>query len=182
MSISPVSWKRVTELFEQALAYAPAERAEFLRVACAGDFELQQEIESLLAEHEADDESFLASAVAAVADQLVEEIGRLEVGRQLGPYRIEQRLGGGGMGEVYVARDKLGRQVALKLLTQKFLAHESGKARFEQEARTLLALNHPHIVTLHDIDQIDGINYIVSELVEGETLRRRLDKEPISLP
>src|SRR3989442_772483 len=169
------SWQRVTELFEQALERAPDKRLEFLKSACAGDDVLLREVESLLAQHDADTGFLESPAVAAVADEIGVKGEQPRIGKQLGQYRIEALLGRGGMGEVYVAQDKLGRKVALNLLTQRFAGDKSGIPRFQQEARTLLALNHPHIVTIHDIDQIEGVYYIASELVEGETLRQRLD-------
>jgi eukaryotic-like serine/threonine-protein kinase len=181
MAIPQQSWQRVTELFEQALEYAPEARAEFLTSACGSNLDLLQEVESLLAEHEAEANFLESPAVAAVADQLAKDGEHSSVGKQLGHYRIEALLGRGGMGEVYLAQDKLGRKVALKLLTQRFPGDRSGTARFQQEARTLLALNHPHIMTIHDIDQIEGVYYIASELVEGETLRRRLDENELGL-
>src|SRR3989441_8313701 len=175
------SWQRVTELFDEALERAPEERSEFLKSACAGDRDLLREVESLLAQHDAETGFLESPAVAVVADQIIEDKRSLPIGKQLGQYRIEALLGRGGMGEVYVAQDKLGRKVALKLLTQRFPGDESGIARFQQEARTLLALNHPHIVTIYDIDQIDGNYYIASELVEGQTLRQRLDEGDLPL-
>lgn len=167
------NWQRVTELFEQALECAPPDRHEFLNSACAGDAELQSEIESLLAEHEAETGFLESPAVIAVGTHIGSH--ELAAGSQLGQYRIDSLLGRGGMGEVYVAYDRFGRKVALKLLSQRFPGDQSGVARFQQEARALLALNHPHIVTIYDIDQADDVYYIASELVEGETLRRRID-------
>src|SRR3989454_10966607 len=175
------SWQRVTELFEQALERAPDKRSEFLKSACAGDDVLLREVESLLAQHDADTRFLESPAVAAVADEIGEQGEPPRIGKQLGQYRIDALLGQGGMGEVYVTQDKLGRKVALKLLTQRFPGDESGIARFQQEARTLLALNHPHIVTIYDIDQIEGVYYIASELLEGKTLRQRLDEGDLRL-
>src|SRR3989441_1534129 len=175
------SSQRVTELFEQALQRAPEERSEFLKSACAGDDVLLPEVESLLAQHDADTGFLESPAVAGVADEIGEKGEPPLIGKQLGQYRIEALLGRGGMGEVYVAQDRLGRKIALKLLTSGFPGDKSALARFQQEARTLLALNHPNIVTIHDIDEIDGVYYIASELVEGETLRQRLDEEDMRL-
>src|SRR2546426_8423784 len=181
MTTRQQSWQRVTKLFDEALERAPEERSEFLKSACAGDRDLLREVESLLAEHESE-VSFLESpAVEAVADQKAGDAEHLLVGEQFGSYRIQSLLGRGGMGEIYLAQDKLGRKIALKLLTQRLPGDESGIPRFQREARTLLALNHPHIVTIYDIGQVGDVYYIASELVEGETLRRRLDKDDMLL-
>src|SRR5262249_33793611 len=154
---------------------------DFLKSACAGDADLLREVESLLAQHDAETGFLESPAVEIVAEQITGSTHRLPIGKQLGQYRIESFLGRGGMGEVYVAQDKLGRKVALKLLTQRFAGDKSGIARFQQEARTLLALNHPQIVTIYDIDETDGVYYIASELVEGETLHQRLVAGDMSL-
>ena len=163
-------WQRVTELFGQALEMPAKQRADFLKSACA-DPDLLREVRSLLAEHEAETDFLESPAVNCVADEIADN-GQPGIGEHLGQYRIDRLLGRGGMGELYVAQDKLGRSIALKLLTQRFPGDKSGVSRFQQEARTLLSLNHPHIVTIHDIDQSEGVYYIASELVEGETRAR----------
>src|SRR5512134_3014158 len=100
----------------------------------------------------------------------------LAAGERLGPYEIIAPLGQGGMGEVYRARDtRLGREVAVKILTQRFARDPTAAARFDQEARAVAALSHPHILALHDIGQQDGVAFAVTELLEGETLRDRID-------
>ena len=94
---------------------------------------------------------------------------------QLGPYKIVALIGAGGMGEVYRARDtRLLRDVALKVLPESFTTDPDRLRRFEQEARAVAALNHPNIVSVHDVGNVDGVHYIVSELLEGETLRQRI--------
>src|SRR5437870_12342601 len=94
---------------------------------------------------------------------------------QLGPYRIVSLIGSGGMGEVYRARDtRLLRDVALKVLPASFTNDPDRLRRFEQEARAVAALNHPNIVSVHDVGNANGVHYIVSELLEGETLRQRI--------
>ena len=99
----------------------------------------------------------------------------LTAGTRLGPYEVLAPVGAGGMGEVYRARDpRLGRDVAVKVLPAAFSADPERLHRFEQEARAAAALNHPNILAVHDIGQHDGAPYIVSELLEGETLRERL--------
>ena len=101
----------------------------------------------------------------------------LQPGKRLGPYEIVSPLGAGGMGEVYRGRDtRLERDVAIKVLPQHLASNPQFKQRFEREARTISSLNHPHICTLHDIGRADGIDYLVMEYLEGETLARRLEK------
>jgi serine/threonine-protein kinase len=104
----------------------------------------------------------------------------LASGTMLGPYQILTPLGAGGMGEVYRARDtRLGRDVAVKVLPPHLAETPEARARFDREARTISQLSHPHICTLHDIGRQDGVDYLVMELVEGETLARRLEKGPL---
>ena len=106
----------------------------------------------------------------------------LSSGTRLGPYEIQSSLGAGGMGEVYRARDtRLDRTVAVKILPAHFSSDPVRKQRFEREARTISNLNHPHICVLYDVGQQDGLDYIVMECVEGETLAERLRKGPLPL-
>src|SRR5437763_16652724 len=98
----------------------------------------------------------------------------LAAGTRLGPYEIVDPLGAGGMGEVYRARDtRLSRDVAIKVLPQHLSAHPEVRARFEREAKTISSLNHPHICTLFDVGREGDIDYLVMEMVEGETLAAR---------
>src|SRR2546425_3655421 len=169
------SWQRVTKLFDDALEHAPEDRSAFLASACAGDLDLLRELESLLAQHDAESGFLESPAVAAVADQIADDAEHLPIGKQLGPYRIEALLGRGGMGEVYRARDtKLGREVAIKVLPAAFSAEADRLHRFQQEACAAGALNHPNILVIHHIDTYEGAPCIVSELLEGETLRQRM--------
>src|SRR3979490_1853716 len=102
----------------------------------------------------------------------------LAAGSKLGPYEIAAPLGAGGMGEVYRARDtRLERTVAIKILPAQFSSDPVRKQRFEREAKTISSLNHPHICTLHDVGSQDGVDYLVMECVEGETLANRLGKK-----
>src|SRR5476649_2405016 len=104
----------------------------------------------------------------------------LSAGTRLGPYEILSPLGAGGMGEVYRARDsKLERDVAIKVLPESVAADPETLARFEREAKAVAALSHPHILAIFDFGTQDGISYAVMELLEGETLRGRLDAGPI---
>src|SRR6516165_3298611 len=104
----------------------------------------------------------------------------LTFGIKLGPYEVLSPLGAGGMGEVYRARDnRLGRDVAIKVLPAHFCSDPVRRQRFEREARTISSLNHPHICVLYDVGQQDGIDYLVMECVEGVTLEKRLEKGPL---
>jgi eukaryotic-like serine/threonine-protein kinase len=99
----------------------------------------------------------------------------LSAGEKLGPYEVLSRIGAGGMGEVYKARDtRLDRTVAIKVLPEHIAKRQHLRARFEREARAVASLNHPHICTLHDIGTQDGVGYMVMEYMEGETLAARI--------
>src|SRR5262245_12991785 len=104
-------------------------------------------------------------------------------GARLGPYEIVAPLGAGGMGEVYRARDtRLGREVAIKVLPQHLSANAEVRSRFEREARTVSSLNHPNICTLYDVGREGDTDYLVMELIDGETLARRLERGPLPTP
>jgi serine/threonine protein kinase len=106
----------------------------------------------------------------------------LATGTKLGPYEIQSPLGAGGMGEVYRARDtRLERTVAIKILPAQFSSDPVRKQRFELEAKTISSLNHPHICTLHDVGHQDGMDFLVMECVEGETLAKRFEKGPLPI-
>jgi len=106
----------------------------------------------------------------------------LAPGTRLGPYEILAPLGAGGMGEVYRARDtRLERTVAIKILPAQFSCDPVRKQRFEREAKTISSLNHPHICVLYDVGNQDGVEYLVMECIEGETLAKRLEKGPVTL-
>ena len=177
--ITPERWEEIDRIFMAAAELEPAKRKAFLDDACAGDDLLRREVESLLA-HDIQ-ESLVAGPAVVEVSRLLRKEARLITGDRIGTYIITGSIGSGGMGEVYLAKDKFGRMVALKVLNRQFEQNESGVARFQQEARSLLALNHPNIVTIYDIDEIDSVYYIASELVEGETLRQRLDKSDIEI-
>src|SRR5690242_6620313 len=106
----------------------------------------------------------------------------LTPGTHLGPYEIVAPLGSGGMGEVYRARDtRLGRDVAVKVLPARLSQSREARARFEREARVISGLNHPHICVLHDLGQESDVDYLVMELVEGETLAQRIARGPLPI-
>src|SRR5712691_13028965 len=106
----------------------------------------------------------------------------LSAGSRLGPYEILAPLGAGGMGDVYRARDtRLGREVAIKVLSDRIAQDPDALARFEREARAISRLSHPHICALYDVGNQDGVEYLVMEFLEGETLAERLVRGPLPL-
>jgi tetratricopeptide (TPR) repeat protein/predicted Ser/Thr protein kinase len=169
--MTPERWRRVEELYRAALSRDAHDRARFLGDACAGDDALQGDVESLLAQP-ASAEAFLGEPAVVMAARLVSSPGAsIPVGHRIGAYQIQAPLGEGGMGVVYRALDtKLNRPVAIKLLSDD-LADAAARRRFQREAQTASSLNHPHIVTVHDVGEFNGRQYLVTEFVDGGTLR-----------
>ena len=167
----PDRWITVADLFDKSLEQPPNERAAFLRDACRDDDALRQEIESLL---ECYSDSDTPPGLTALAKALRSEPSPL-LGRSIGSYRIDARLGAGGMGEVYRATDtRLHRVVAIKILSQHLRRDPLLRQRFEREARAVAALKHPHICVLHDIGRDGDIDFLVMECLEGCTLAAKL--------
>ncbi len=177
-AMTPERWKQIDELAQSALDRGVAERAAFLDEACAGDEALRREVESQIAyQQQASkflEEPAFKHAAGLIADPQTESLE----GRTIGHYRILRALGAGGMGEVHLAEDtRLKRKVALKLLPAEFTQDLDRVRRFEQEAQAASALNHPNIITIHEIGEVAGEHYIVTEYVAGETLRARMKGE-----
>jgi len=162
-------WQKVEELFHAALERTPDARQTFLDGNCGVNTDLRRQVELLLAK-EAQAGSFLE--VPAIEDMAVTlTAARSLLGRQFGPYHIVSPLGAGGMGEVYRAHDsKLGRDVAIKTLPQEFARDPERLSRLRREARTLASLNHPNIAAIYGLEESEEADYLVLELVEGETL------------
>lgn len=180
-------WTRLEALVDTATTLAPEARRAFLDKECSGDSEMRREVESLLA-RETRVEGFLevphprGVSAADLGANSEPASSRLAAGTELGPYRIEDFIGAGGMGAVYRATDpRLARTVAIKVLTTQ-AASDVDRRQLEKEARAASALNHPHICTVHDVGQQDGIDCLVMECVEGETLATRLERGPLPLP
>ncbi len=176
-------WQQINDLFQSATERAPEERAAFLDEACHGDEGLCREVESLIASYERAGTFIESPAFEAAPEFLTNEdrSGAL-VGESIGHYRIESLIGVGGMGEVYLARDDLlGRKVALKFLPQSLTADEAELNRLEHEARTASALNHPNILTVHEIGVDGRRHFIATEFIEGETLRAVLARGKLDL-
>src|SRR5438128_4622220 len=168
-------WQLIDRLFHTTLECAPEKRAGFLSQACGDDEALRVEVESLLRAHEQDGSFLDLPAYEVAADFLADAFGGLFAGQQIGPYKIISPLAAGGMGEVYLAQDsRLGRKIALKLLPPYFIADTERVRRFRQEARSASALNHPNIITIYEIGEINGSHFIATEFIEGQTLRQRM--------
>ena len=168
-------WQQVEKLFHAALGLASRERIAYVREASGDDPELQCEVESLLSAYE--QTGSLESAASHLAGEWLKEQHGL-VGRALGHFQVLAHLGSGGMGEVYLAEDnRLRRKVALKLLARDSIGSEGRLQRFEREALAASALNHPNIVTIHEIDESDGVPFIATEFVEGQTVRSLQNRE-----
>ena len=174
--MTPERWQRIEDLFQSARARTTAaERAAFLDGACANDAELRTEVEALLAAEDSAGSFINTSAVKVAAGMIASDRAADMQGRTIAHYKIISAIGAGGMGEVYLATDtRNGRKVALKLLPDHLIKDAERVRRFQQEARAVLALNHPNIVTVYEIGQEDGTQYIASELVKGQTLRERM--------
>ena len=180
--MTPERWEQVKEIFNSAIKYSHEERGLFLAQACSNDVELRREVESLIASHERSGDFIDEPAYQLAAKSLVDERSELKSGQRIQSYEILKFISRGGMGEVYLAQDKrLNRKVALKVLPSSFTRDNDRLRRFEQEARAASALNHPNIITIYEILQTDATHVIVTEFVEGETLRQRLARTPLRL-
>jgi eukaryotic-like serine/threonine-protein kinase len=171
--MTPEQWHRVREVLAEALALKSGDREAFLDRTCASDRVLRKEVETLLSSGNEVCSSFLQSTGSQIT---------LTPGVKLGDYEVESLLGSGGMGEVYRARDmRLGRDVAIKVLPAVLSRDPERLRRFEQEARAAAALNHPNILAVFQLGTYEAAPYLVSELLEGGTLREQLARGPLSL-
>ncbi|MEO5896446.1 MAG: protein kinase [Vicinamibacterales bacterium] len=168
-------WNRLEQLFLEAVEQPAAMRAEFLAGACGSDTAMRDEVVSLLSAVELSGAFLFTPALDVFARQISREGWSVQPGDRIASYIVERRLGAGGMGEVWQARDeRLGRDVAIKLL----LPHPSDVAErvraFQREARAAGALNHSNVLTVYDVGDHDGAPYLVTECLEGQSLRARL--------
>ena len=191
MSDDQARWSQVKRVFQAALAQPSEQRRSFVCDQCGEDDALLREVEVLLAAHERAGNFVERPAIEAVVSSStfgglsgdVEPVERvLEPGLRLGPYEVVDAIGRGGMGEVYRARDtRLGRTVAIKVLPAHVATNADLKQRFEREARALATISHPHICPVFDVGAQDGLDYLVMEHLDGETLAARLARGPLPL-
>jgi len=180
--MTPERWQQVKQIFQSAIERPRAERAGFISNACANDPELRSEVESLFSSLDQAGEFIQPVAADAATEVLADHVTESVVGKQIGHYKVRRLIGRGGMGEVFLAEDtSLGRKVALKLLRREFTTNEERLRRFQQEARAASALNHPNILTIHEIQQADSLHFMATEYVEGETLRQHIASAPMTL-
>ena len=185
--MTPRRWQQIERLFHDALERPLEERAAFLDHSCAGDEGLRREVNALL-DSPVTANGFLERNALEVAADLVSVPNMPALsGRRLGAYQLHERIGSGGMGEVYRAHDtRLDRDVAIKILPHGFSADPNRQARFEREARVLAALNHPNIGAVYGFEEGitesgETIRGIVLELIEGETLSERVRRGPLPI-
>jgi serine/threonine-protein kinase len=180
--MTPARFQTIEELFRAALDQQPDQVSAFLHTACEGDEVLQNKVEALLASRD-QAADFIETSPAGLATKII-QTGQAHslVGQMIGHYKISELLGSGGMGEVYLATDVIaGRKAALKILPFRFTGDAERLKRFQQEARAVVGLNHPNIVTVYEIGEDHSAHYIASELIEGETLCERLVRGPMQL-
>jgi serine/threonine-protein kinase len=180
--MSDEKWQKVREIFDSALRQKPDERRRFVKKACGTDTVLLAEVESLLLSLDSAESFMETPAVAKVADIIEAETKKLERGKCFGHYEIAEQIGAGGMGEVYLAKDKrLDRKVAIKILNEKLSSDNANLQRFTREAKSASALNHPNILVIHEIGETEEAHYIVSEFIKGKTLREIFKEKTLKL-
>jgi serine/threonine protein kinase len=180
--MTPARFQTIEEVFRAALDQELDQISAFLDKACEGDDALRRKVEALLSSRPRAD-GFIENSAVGLATKVIQN-GQADslVGQTIGHYTISESIGTGGMGEVYLATDiTAGRNAALKLLPMRFTGDAERLKRFQQEAHAVVGLNHPNILTVYEIGEDHSIHYIASELIEGETLRQRLAREPMQL-
>jgi serine/threonine protein kinase/soluble lytic murein transglycosylase-like protein len=181
--MTPERWQQIEEVLQAALDRSPQDRASFIKDVCGRDAELRGEAVSLIDAYEQAGDFIEEPAIAQDSHVLIGDALEDKVGHEIGPYTIVERLGGGGMGEVYLARDRrLDRLVALKILPAYFAVEDARLNRFQREARAASALNHPNILTIHEVGESDGIPFIATEFIDGPTLRELIEQDNLSIP
>lgn len=180
--MTPERWTQLETLLQEALDLPLEERGLFLEQACLDDNELRNEAATLIAAHESAGDFIERPVLLSDAHIILDYQRGKNIGREVGVYRIQEWLGAGGMGEVYSAEDRrLRRRVALKLLPSYFASDDERLARFEREAQTASALNHPNILTIHEVGQEEDVRFIATEFIEGQTLHKLVSGKQLAL-
>jgi serine/threonine protein kinase len=187
--LTPERWQQISHIFKSAITLDSEARRAYVAEKCGTDESLRSEVEKLIASHQqASDENFIGGHAAEAAAELVsEEVEEhkptLNKGQQFGAYFILDRLGAGGMGEVYLARDsRLDRTVALKVLSADVSSDKRRMQRFRQEAKVASSLNQPNILTIFEFGEVDGLTFLATEFIDGETLRDHLRGNRLKFP
>ena len=168
-------WARISDLFERARPLAPTDREQLLAQAAELDPDAAVEVRAMLAGHDRAGTFLETPAWRAMPELLMDDTGPSMTGSRIGSYQINEEIGRGGMGVVYAAEDvRLGRMVALKLLSPAYRDDPVARRRLSLEARAAATLSHPHIATVYALEDLEGHLFIVSELVRGSTLRQKL--------
>lgn len=185
--MSPERWQQVSRIFKSAISLDGEARAAYVVDQCGTDASLRSEVEKLLAfHHRAAEEDFIGGRAADDGAVLLIEPEdlkpRLEKDQKLGSYLILDQLGAGGMGEVYLAKDsRLERTVALKVLSPDIAEDKRRMQRFSQEAKVASSLNQPNILTIFEFGEVDGLTFLATEFVDGETLRTYLNRDRLKV-
>ena len=173
--MKPERWQQIKALLQAALEREPNQRAAFLAETCADDESLRRDVDAFISSYEQAGDFIEAPAFELMAESLTTLQGISFIGQTFGPYKILEHIGAGGMGEVYLAEDaRLGRKVALKMLPAYLTAEDERVRRFQQEARAASALNHPNIITIYEIVEMDSRHFMATEFIDGVTLLERL--------
>jgi Tol biopolymer transport system component len=181
--MTPDRYRHINALADAAMDLPTGQRSAFLDSACSGDRELRDQVTRLIEAHSSDDDFLESSLLETLAkDMAATPLYNDLTGRQIHHYKVISRLGAGGIGEVWLARDiQLTREVAIKLLSPQCAGDPYHVRRFRLEARAASTLNHPNIVTIYEIGKADGVDFIAQEFVPGETLRQRLKNGPVDV-
>ncbi len=178
--MTPALWRKVEEIFHSAMARPHHDRARYLDDVCGSDADVRREVARLIDRAE-ESGGLLTGGFSEIAASLVSDEEEFEPGQFLGAYRIVRKAGSGGMGHVYEAEDtRLGRRVAIKRLALGHRWNPEMAVRFQREARLTSGLSHPNVVTLFDVGELEGTVYLVTEFIEGETLRSRLNRAELT--
>lgn len=189
--MNPERWQQISRIFNSAIALDDEARVAYVAGQCGNDESLRAEVEKLIASHQrASDENFIGGHAAENAAGLLLENDNarahttaLSNGQQLGSYLILDKLGAGGMGEVYLAKDsRLDRTVALKVLSPDVSSDQRRMQRFRQEAKVVSSLNQPNILTIYEFGEVKELTFLATEFIDGQTLRAHLHEKRLKLP